>query len=137
MTKLYNNLMIRIDKQFKMIEGYQDKIANQEFSYFATSRLKWLLNEMNNYYRDIKDNCKSDERSQLNNQIRNDKHRLWEDFKYTVDFDEYELGIENINTLVIEMDTDGLTLKQLKQISEILSKNLSQKIKEVQNKRET
>jgi hypothetical protein len=135
MTKLYNNLMIRIDKQFKMIEGYQDKIANQEFSYFATSRLKWLLNEMNNYYRDIKDNCKSDERSQLNNQIRNDKHRLWEDFKYTVDFDEYELGIENINTLVIEMDTDGLTLKQLKQISEILSKNLSQKIKEVQNKR--
>ena len=135
-TKLYNNLMIRIDKQFKVIDGYQDKIANQEFSYFATSRLKWLLNEMNNYYRDIKDNCKSDERSRLNNEIRNDKTRLWEDFKYTVDFDQYKLEIENINTLVIEMDTDGLTLKQLKQISEILSTNLSQKIKEVQNKRE-
>ncbi len=136
MTKLYNNLMIRIDKQFKMIDGYKDKIANQEFSYFATSRLKWLLNEMNNYYKDIKDNCKSDERSRLNNEIRNDKNRLWNDFKYTVDFEQYELEIENINMIVDTMDTDQLTVVQLKKISEILSKNLSQKIKEVRNKRE-
>jgi hypothetical protein len=134
-TKLYNNLMIRIDKQFKMIDGYNEKIANQEFSYFATSRLKWLLNEMNNYYRDIKDNCKSDERSILNNKIRNDKTRLWEDFKYTVDFEKYKLEIENINTIVDTMDTDELTVVQLKKIYEILSKNLSQKIKEVRNKK--
>ena len=26
---------------------YDEKIENQEFSYFATSKLKWLLNEMN------------------------------------------------------------------------------------------
>jgi hypothetical protein len=130
MNKLYDNLMIRIDKQFKMIDGYSDKIANQEFSYFATSRLKWLLNEMNNYYRDIKENCKSDERSRLNNEIRNTKNRLWNDFNYIVDFEQYTLEIENINTIVSTIDTDGLTVLQLKQILEILSKNLSQKIKE-------
>jgi hypothetical protein len=117
-----------------MIDGYSDKIANQEFSYFATSRLKWLLNEMNNYYRDIKENCKSDDRSRLNNEIRNTKNRLLNDFKYTVDFEQYKLEIENINRIVDTIDTDGLTVLQLKQILEILSKNLSEKIKERKNK---
>jgi hypothetical protein len=134
MNKLYDNLMIRIDKQFKMIDGYKEKIANQEFSYFATSRLKWLLTEMNNYYNDIKDNCKSDERSRLNNEIRNTKTQLWMDFKFTVDFEKYNLKIENINMIVDKMDTDNLTVIQLKEISEILSKNLSNKIKETAKK---
>jgi hypothetical protein len=116
-----------------MIDGYKDKIANQEFSYFATSRLKWLLTEMNNYYNDIKDNCKSDERSRLVNEIRNTKKRLWDDFKFVVNFEKYELKIENINHIVDKMDTDGLTITQLKEISEILSKNLQTKLKERKN----
>ncbi len=135
MTKLYENLMIRIDKQFKMIDGYKEKIANQEFSYFATSRLKWLLTEMNKYYMDIKENCKSDERSRLNNEIRNIKTQLSKDFDYTVDLDEYDLKIKNVNQLIEKMDTDSLTIKQLKQIADIFAKNLSQLIKEVRKSR--
>jgi YesN/AraC family two-component response regulator len=84
---------------------------------------------------DIKENCKSDERSRLNNEIRNIKTQLSKDFDYTVDLDEYDLKIKNVNQLIEKMDTDSLTIKQLKQIADIFAKNLSQLIKEVRKSR--
>ena len=140
LNKLYENLMIKIDKQFHLTDGYKEKIANQEFSYFPTSRLKWLLNEMNNYYAEIKNGCKSDERIRILNQIRITKDQLRNDYKFNVDFNTYDfktkinktkLGSDTpiyLNTKIDKLDVDDLNLKQLKEILEILETNLKNKI---------
>ncbi len=135
---LYDQLMLKVSKQFGMIEGYMDKIANQEFSYFPTSRLKWLTNEMNNYYGQIQTLCKSDERIRILNEIRNIKNQLKNDYKTYVDMDKPEneiLDIQNqpvpdMKTKVEKMDLNDLSIEQLKKIREIFRKNLSDKIKE-------
>lgn len=143
LIKLYDNLMIRIDKQFRSIQGYKEKIANQEFSYFPTSRLKWLLNEMNNYYGEIKNGCKSDERTRIINQIRITKDQLKNDYNFKVDFNNYDFKSTtpinkvnpdtnepiDLNAKIDRLDTDDLSLKQLKEILDILETNLSQKMK--------
>jgi hypothetical protein len=139
MTNLYNSLKTRIDKQFRSIDNYSEKIENQEFSYFATSKLKWLLNEMNTYYSQIKAGCKSDERSDLINSIRNQKKRLASDFNYSVDFEQYWdqykiIKMDDINIIVEKLDTDQLTIEQLRIINEIYKKNLTDKLKEIKSK---
>jgi hypothetical protein len=130
--KLYNALKIRIDKQFRLVDNYKEKIANQEFSYFATSKLKWLLNEMNNYYEQIKIGCKSDGRSVYANSIRNNKTLLQNQFKYSIDLtdEKYNFKVKGINMLVEQMDTNTLTLSQLQQIDDIYKEELALKIKE-------
>jgi hypothetical protein len=137
-NSLYDRLMLKISKQFGMIDGYMDKIANQEFSYFATSRLKWLTNEMNTYYGQIKTLCKSDERIRILNEIRNIKNQLKNDYQTYVDMDlkENEIldihgePIQDMKSKVELMDLNDLSIEQLKQIREIFRKNLSNKIKE-------
>lgn len=143
LIKLYDNLMMRIDKQFRSIQGYKEKIANQEFSYFPTSRLKWLLNEMNTYYGEIKNGCKSDERTRILNQIRITKDQLKNDYNFKVDFNNYDFKSTtpinkvnpdtnepiDLNAKIDRLDTDDLSLKQLKEILDILENNLSQKMK--------
>ena len=139
-NSLYDKLMNKVSKQFGMIDNYLEKIANQEFSYFPTSRLKWLLNEMNTYYGQIQTLCKSDERLKVLNEIRVIKNQLKNDYHTYVNMDEQDVKILDINdqpipdiqTKVDNMDVNDLTIDQLKQIREIFRKNLANKIKEIQ-----
>ena len=138
-NNLYDKLMNKVNKQFGMIDGYLDKIANQEFSYFPTSRLKWLLNEMNTYYGQIQTLCKSDERHRILNEIRVIKNQLKNDYQTYVNMDQQQSKIldindqpiEDIQTKVDTMAFDDLTIDQLKQIRDIFRKNLYDKIKEI------
>ena len=130
--------MIKIDKQFRMIDGYMDKIANQEFSYFPTSRLKWLLNELNTYYGQIQTLCKSSERVRILNDIRVARSQLKNGYQYEVNLNDPSIQIldiknepiQNLQNKIDIMDVDDLSIDQLKQIREIFRKNLADKIKE-------
>lgn len=106
LEKYYNAMMKRIDNQFKSIEGYNDKIRDREFSYFPTSRLKWLLNEMNNYYLQIKNNCNSDERVRLIQQIKQFRDQLTKDYRDTVDFNDFDLKYKDKNFEIIDVNKE-------------------------------
>jgi len=67
----YYQLMIRrMDKYFNNISGYNEKLNRQEFHYFSTGRLKWLIEELNKYLEFIKGRCISNERIKISSQIR-------------------------------------------------------------------
>jgi hypothetical protein len=137
LIKYYNNMMYKIDNQFKLIEGYSEKIKDKEFSYFPTSRLKWLLNEMNNYYTKIKENCFSDERYKFISQIKVYRDQLMSDFRTSVDFTLYNLKFKDnklklidINTKVNNSDFDVFKTPQLKRILKIITDYYEAKMKE-------
>ncbi len=127
LEKYYNAMMKRIDNQFQSIEGYSDKIRDREFSYFPTSRLKWLLNEMNNYYLQIKNNCNSDERVRFIQQIIQYRDQLLKDYNDRVDFNDFELNYKDKNFEIIDVNKavndrsfDNLKTEQLEHILEIM-----------------
>lgn len=127
LEKYYNAMMKRIANQFQSIEGYSDKIRDREFSYFPTSRLKWLLNEMNNYYLQIKNNCNSDERVRLIQQIKQYRDQLVKDYKDSVDFNDFDLNYKDKNFELIDVNKsvnagsfDNLNNDQLEHILEIM-----------------
>jgi len=147
LERVYNHLMKKIDIQFRSIEGYQDKIRNREFSYFPTSRLKWLLNEMNNYYADIKENCKSDNRTRIISQIKNTNKQLKEELFINVDLTQYDIGLDKknrrdkqildtINKRIENMDVDDIKLNILININNVLDKILIDKLDEIKKKRQ-
>ncbi len=137
LTKYYTNMMRKIDNQFKSVEGYNDKIKNREFSYFPTSRLKWLLNEMQNYYNKINVNCVSDDRTKYISQIKVYRDQLMSDFRTTIDFNLYDLkykdnklNVIDINTKVANSDFDVFKTEQLKKILRIITDFYNAKMKE-------
>jgi hypothetical protein len=144
LTNYYNDMMKRIDGQFKNIDNYNEKIANQEFSYFTTGRLEWLLKEMNKYYVKIKENCKDEERTRVTSQIKKLNDQLYFDFRTTIDFtkiqdiDDYfdKDSKQQINTRVNNMDFDKITIEQLKKILDIIKNKLSEKIEQARKARE-
>uniref|UniRef100_A0A6C0E7H0 Uncharacterized protein n=1 Tax=viral metagenome TaxID=1070528 RepID=A0A6C0E7H0_9ZZZZ len=123
LIKIYNEMMARIDQQFRSIDDYRTKIKNQDFSYFPTGRLKWLLGELNKYHLAIKNNCKSDERTRIITKIRLFRDRLENNFDYKLD-----LGPE-INQKVSKMDFDNSSLSDLKKILKKYQDSLIQKSK--------
>jgi hypothetical protein len=126
LIKIYHEMMQRIDKQFRSIQDYKEKIKNQDFSYFPTGRLKWLLNELNQYHLAIKTNCKSDERTRMITKIRF-KDRLENNFDYRVD-----LGPET-NKKVDMMDFDNSSLSDLRKILKEYQDSLIQKTKKTKD----
>ncbi len=140
LTNYYNDMIKRIDAQFKNIENYNDKIANQEFSYFTTGRLEWLLKEMNKYYVKIKENCKDEERTRVTAQIKKHYDQLYLDFNTIVDLRQVD-GIENklknvINSKVYNMDYDGVSTAQMKIILAAIKNTLFSKIEQARMARE-
>jgi hypothetical protein len=135
--KYYTYMMKRIDNQFKSIENYNEKIKDREFSYFPTSRLKWLLNEMTTYYQKIKENCNSDDRVKTISQIKTYRDQLSSDFNTSVDFNNYDLKYKDkrrklidVNMKVNNSDFDSFNLEQLKKILEIITDYYEAKVKE-------
>jgi hypothetical protein len=135
--KYYTHMMKRVDNQFKSIENYNEKIKDREFSYFPTSRIKWLLNEMKTYYQKIKENCNSDERVKHISQIKTYRDQLTSDFNTSVDFNNYDLKFKNrrrklidINLKVNNSDFDDFNLEQLKKILQIITDYYEAKLKE-------
>jgi hypothetical protein len=119
--------MKRINNQFQSIDGYSDKLRDREFSYFPTSRLRWLLNEMNNYYLQIKNNCNSDERVRFIQQIKQYRDQLIKDYRDRVDFNDFDLKYKDKNFEIIDVNNsvnngkfDNLSTEQLERILEIL-----------------
>jgi hypothetical protein len=125
--KIYQEMMQRIDNQFRSIDDYKTKIKNQDFSYFPTGRLKWLLNELNQYHLAIKTNCKSDERTRIITKIRLFRDRLENNFDYKVD-----LGVK-MNQKVSKMDFDDVSLDGLRKILKKYQDTLLQKSKETRD----
>jgi hypothetical protein len=126
-SKYYTAMMKKVDNQFKSIDKYNDKIRDREFSYFPTSRLKWLLNEMNKYYAIIKTNCNSDDRVKTIGQIKTYRDQLKNDFNTSVDFNNYELNykdsslnVMDLNKVVAAADFDYLDTDKLKKLLEIV-----------------
>jgi hypothetical protein len=135
--KYYTYMMQRVDNQFKSIENYNEKIKDREFSYFPTSRLKWLLNEMTKYYQKIKENCNSDDRVKTISQIKTYRDQLLSDFNKSVDFNNYNLKFKDkrrklidINFKINNSDFDSFNLEQLKKILQIITDYYEAKVKE-------
>jgi hypothetical protein len=145
LTNYYNDMMKRIDAQFKSVENYSEKIANQEFSYFTTGRLEWLLKEMSRYYVKIKENCKDEERTRTTNQIKKLNDQLYFDYRTTIDFNTIDdltqyfdkKIIPQLNDRVNNMDFNGLSTEQLKKILEIITNKLSEKINQANKVKES
>jgi hypothetical protein len=136
LTNYYNDMIKRIDGQFKNIENYNEKITNQEFSYFTTGRLEWLLKEMNRYYVKIKENCKDEERTRVTNQIKKLNDQLYFDYNTTIDFtkiqdidDYFDKDMKwELNSRVNNMDFNKVTTEQLKKILDIIKNKLAEKV---------
>jgi len=144
LTNYYNDMIKRIDGQFKNIENYNEKITNQEFSYFTTGRLEWLLKEMNRYYVKIKENCKDEERTKTTNQIKKLNDQLYFDYNTTIDFTKIQ-GIDDyfdkdmkweLNSRVNNMDFNKVTTEQLKKILDIIKNKLAEKVEQARKVRE-
>lgn len=142
----YKAMVKRIDAQFRTINDYKIKLQDKEYSYFPTSRLQWLLNEMNKYYTEITNNCKGDERLRIISQIKILRDQLEKQFWTTIDLTE-ETGITykrdqektlkpNLNTKIFKLDVSDLTLVQLKEILEIYRAKINTLIEERKISRE-
>jgi hypothetical protein len=144
LTNYYNDMIKRIDGQFKNIENYNEKITNQEFSYFTTGRLEWLLKEMNRYYVKIKENCKDEERNRVTNQIKKLNDQLYFDYNTTIDFtkiqdidDYFDKDMKwELNSRVNNMDFNKVTTEQLKKILDIIKNKLAEKVEQARKVRE-
>jgi len=126
LIRIYQNMMHKIDRQFKSIPDYKDKLKNQEFSYFPTGRLKWLLSELNVYHLAIKSNCKSGERTRLITKIRLFKDRLSKNFDYLVDLKPHQSGfeIEDFVKKVTKLDFIDFSLRELRKLLKIFQNEL-------------
>lgn len=136
---IYDQMVRRIDRYFRTIDNYQEKLKEQDFSDFPTGRLKWLLNEMNTYHKTIQTYCKSDNRQKLNAQIKVYRTRLEKDYYIDLDIDLEKnkhsklKDIDNLKEKIITLDTDNLTMEQLFLIYKIYKKEYLKRKKEFSN----
>ena len=95
---------------------------------------------MTQYYKNIKTVCVSDARSILTNQLRNTKSRLESDFKTTLNMEDYpdmlrKFDLDNmgqqLNSMIISMDTSKLTVAQLDAIVKIYKLELKNQLRKV------
>lgn len=132
LIQIYQNMMEKIDRQFRSIENYKEKLKNQEFSYFPSGRLKWLLNELNIYHLAIQSNCKSDERTRLITKIRLFRDRLSKNFNKTIDLDGQDetFPIPDFVDKINKLDFIDFNLRQLRTLLKLYEDQLISTAKE-------